>query len=229
YTYSDDRTSVNEYIAYARMGLALVGIDYTATGDVLSRQIAEARTFTEGTIDNFIDNESLGSKKEIVKIAGLFYLDSEEGTMIGNVEAIRVCKIWLADIVYDLFKKQYREHSLGIVDHTWNLSENARTLMRFVTGETIDVGNSFTAQWYEEICRNVDATFESEIEVCYPAVKADIDNRVDALFDTAIDELVQIALMEPVKVNDDSYLAFEDDFRKLYVIVMTTLLPWKMQ
>ena len=229
YTYSDDRTSVNEYIAYARMGLALVGIDYTATGDVLSRQIAEARTFTEGTIDNFIDNESLGSKKEIVKTAGLFYLDSEEGTMIGNVEAIRVCKIWLADIVYDLFKKQYREHSLGIVDHTWNLSENARTLMRFVTGETIDVGNSFTAQWYEEICRNVDATFESEIEVCYPAVKADIDNRVDNFFNDAIDELIEIAGMESVKVDDAGYEAFEDDFRKLYVIVMTTLLPWKMQ
>ncbi|MBR5174216.1 MAG: hypothetical protein IKW16_04640 [Clostridia bacterium] len=229
YTYGDDRTSANEYIAYARMGLALVGIDYTATGDVLSRQIAEARTFAEGTTHSLIDNESLGSKKEIVKIAGLLYLDSEEGTMIGNVEATRVCKIWLADLVYDLFKKQYREHSLGIVDHTWNLSENARTLMRFVTGETIDVGNNFTAQWYEEICRNVDATFESEIEVCYPAVKADIDNRVDALFDTAIDELVQMALMEPVKVNDDSYLSFEDDFRKLYVIVMTTLLPWKMQ
>ena len=229
YIYADDRTSANEYVAYARMILALMGIDYTATGDALICQIAEARTFAEGTIDSLIDNESLGSKREIVKIAGLFYLDSEENTMIGDVEAIRVCKIWVVDLVYDLFKKQYREHSAGIVDHTWNLSENARTLMRFVTGETVDVGASFTAQWYEEICRNVDATFESEIEWCYPAVKADIDTRLDAFFDTAIDELISIALMEPVKVNDDGYEAFEDDFRELYVIVMTTLLPWKIQ
>ena len=229
YIYADDRTSANEYVAYARMILALIGIDYTATGDALMSQIAEARTFAEGTIDSLIDNESLGSKREIVKIAGLFYLDSEENTMIGDVEAIRVCKIWVVDLVYDLFKKQYREHSAGIVDHTWNLSENARTLMRFVTGETVDVGASFTEQWYEEICRNVDATFESEIEVCYPAVKADIDTRLDAFFDTAIDELISIALMEPVKVNDDGYEAFEDDFRQLYVIVMTTLLPWKIQ
>ena len=229
YIYADDRTSANEYVAYARMILALMGIDYTATGDALIGQIAEARTFAEGTIDNLIDNESLGSKREIVKIAGLLYLDSEEGTMIGDVEAIRVCKIWVVDLVYDLFKKQYKEHSSGIVDHTWNLSENARTLMRFVTGETVDVGASFTEQWYEEICRNVDATFESEIEWCYPAVKADIDNRLDAFFDTAIDELISIALMDPVKVNDDGYEAFEDDFRQLYVIVMTTLLPWKIQ
>ena len=229
YIYADDRTSANEYVAYARMILALMGIDYTATGDALIGQIAEARTFAEGTIDSLIDNESLGSKREIVKIAGLFYLDSEENTMIGDVEAIRVCKIWVVDLVYDLFKKQYKEHSAGIVDHTWNLSENARTLMRFVTGETVDVGASFTEQWYEEICRNVDAKFESEIEVCYPAVKADIDTRLDAFFDTAIDELISIALMEPVKVNDDGYEAFEDDFRELYVIVMTTLLPWKIQ
>ena len=229
YIYADDRTSANEYVAYARMILALMGIDYTATGDALIGQIAEARTFAEGTIDSLIDNESLGSKREIVKIAGLFYLDSEENTMIGDVEAIRVCKIWVVDLVYDLFKKQYKEHSAGIVDHTWNLSENARTLMRFVTGKTVDVGESFTEQWYEEICRNVDATFESEIEWCYPAVKTDIDNRLDAFFDTAIDELISIALMEPVKVNDDGYEAFEDDFRQLYVIVMTTLLPWKIQ
>ena len=229
YIYADDRTSANEYVAYARMILALMGIDYTATGDALIGQIAEARTFAEGTIDSLIDNESLGSKREIVKIAGLFYLDSEENTMIGDVEAIRVCKIWVVDLVYDLFKKQYREHSSGIVDHTWNLSENARTLMRFVTGETVDVGASFTEQWYKDICDKVDAKFESEIEVCYPAVKADIDNRLDAFFDTAIDELISIALMEPVKVNDDGYEAFEDDFRQLYVIVMTTLLPWKIQ
>ena len=229
YIYADDRTSANEYVAYARMILALMGIDYTATGDALICQIAEARTFAEGTIDSLIDNESLGSKREIVKIAGLFYLDSEENTMIGDVEAIRVCKIWVVDLVYDLFKKQYREHSAGIVDHTWNLSENARTLMRFVTGETVDVGASFTEQWYKDICDKVDAKFESEIEVCYPAVKADIDTRLDAFFDTAIDELISIALMEPVKVNDDGYEAFEDDFRELYVIVMTTLLPWKIQ
>ena len=229
YIYADDRTSANEYIAYVRMILALMGIDYTATGDALIGQITEARTFAEGTIDSLIDNESLGSKREIVKIAGLFYLDSEENTMIGDVEAIRVCKIWVVDLVYDLFKKQYREHSAGIVDHTWNLSENARTLMRFVTGETVDVGASFTEQWYKDICDKVDAKFESEIEVCYPAVKADIDNRLDAFFDTAIDELISIALMEPVNVNDDGYEAFEDDFRELYVIVMTTLLPWKIQ
>lgn len=229
YIYADDRTSANEYVAYARMILALMGIDYTATGDALIGQIAEARTFAEGTIDSLIDNESLGSKREIVKIAGLFYLDSEENTMIGDVEAIRVCKIWVVDLVYDLFKKQYREHSSGIVDHTWNLSENARTLMRFVTGETVYVGASFTEQWYKDICDKVDAKLESEIEVCYPEVKADIDTRLDAFFDTAIDELISIALMEPVKVNDDSYEAFEDDFRELYVIVMTTLLPWKIQ
>ena len=229
YIYADDRTSANEYVAYARMILALMGIDYTATGDALIGQIAEARTFAEGTIDSLIDNESLGSKREIVKIAGLFYLDSEENTMIGDVEAIRVCKIWVVDLVYDLFKKQYREHSSGIVDHTWNLSENARTLMRFVTGETVYVGASFTEQWYKDICDKVDAKLESEIEVCYPEVKADIDTRLDAFFDTAIDELISIALMEPVKVNDDGYEAFEDDFRELYVIVMTTLLPWKIQ
>ena len=170
------------------------------------------------------------TKKEAVTFWASLHLESPSDTMIGEINVVRICGIWFVDeLIYPLFKKQYIEHSTGIADNSGVLSENARTLMRFVTGTTVDVGTTFNDEWYNNICSQFEAKLASEVEACYPHVKADIDKRVDNFFNNAIDELIEIASMKPVKVDDAGYLAFEDDFRKLYVIVMTTLLPWKMQ
>ena len=231
YAYEGDSASANEYVAYARMVLALLGIDRNITDGILHvKQTGQAKTLVKTIVDGMLGEGSSLTKKEAVTFWASLHLESPSDTMIGEINVVRICGIWFVDeLIYPLFKKQYIEHSTGIADNRGVLSENARTLMKFVTGTTVDVGTTFNDEWYNNICSQFEAKLTSEVGACYPHVKADIDKRVDNFFNDAIDELIEIACMEPVKVDDAGYEAFEEKVEELYLVVMSTLLPLEMQ
>ncbi len=226
YAIEGDDASANEIIAYARMALALAGVEYTATGDTLSSQIVVAKDLVKNLVDCVAGDDTVDGKMNAIAFATFVYTDSASGTMIGDVEVLRVVELYTADLIYDVFKKAYLEYSVNQDLESANAVQNsAKILMRFVTGEEVSsVGTNFNQQWYENICTQVETKRASEIDACYPSVKADVDKRVDAFFEESIYTLIDIANMTPVACDDEGYVAFEEEVDALYQVVLTALL-----
>ena len=226
YAIEGDDDSANEIIAYTRMALALAGVEYTATGDTLSSQIAVAKSLVQDLVEVLAGDGTRDSKMNAISVVALLYVDSPSGTMIGDVEVLRVVELYTADLIYDVFKKAYLEYSVNQSLESANAVQNsARILMRFVTGEDVgSVATTFNQQWYENICAQVENKLASEIEACYPSVKADIDKRVDTLFEDGIYALIDVANMTPVALDDEGYVAFDEEVNKLYQEVLTAIL-----
>ena len=218
YVMSGDSASANEKIGYIRIGLALAGIDYIATGNTLSNQIANAKTFVEKIADNMLSDEIMDGDRNAMKLSAMLYLDSEEGTTVGDgVSAVRVCEYWIVDTYLANFKKLWTKHSAGGEINLTALRSSAQVLMRYATGEeVVDVGSNYTQDWYENIVRQTEAKMESEARACYPSVKADIDNKIDLFFENGIDKLIEIALMNPVPLDSPEYSQFDDEVDALY-------------
>ena len=224
YAMSGDSASANEKIGYIRMGLALAGIDYTATGNTLSNQIANAKTFVEKIADNMLSDEIMDGDRNAMKLSAMLYLDSEDGTMIGDVTALRVCKFWTADMFMQRFKKLYYAYSAGAEINITALRQAAEVLMKYATGkESVNIGSSYTKDWFENIIEQVDEKMESEIYVCYPSVKADIDNKIDDFFENGIDRLIELALLTPVKLDNPEYAQLEGEVEALYQYALLLL------
>ena len=226
YAIEGDDDSANEIVAYARMCLALAGVEYTATGDTLSSQIAVAKSLVQDLVEVLAGDGTRDSKMNAISVVALLYVDSPSGTMIGDVEVLRVVELYTADLIYDVFKKAYLEYSVNQSLESANAVQNsARILMRFVTGEEVSsVATTFNQQWYENICTQVENKLASEIEACYPSVKADIDKRVGTFFEDGIYALIDIANMTPVALDDEGYVAFDEEVDKLYQEALTAIL-----
>ena len=118
--------------------------------------------------------------------------------------------------------KAFDLHGAFSVGETPGIGMN---MCRFVTGEEVSsVGTNFNQQWYENICTQVETKRASEIDACYPSVKADVDKRVDAFFEESIYTLIDIANMTPVACDDEGYMVFEEEVDALYQVVLTALL-----
>ena len=94
-----------------------------------------------------------------ISVVALLYVDSPSGTMIGDVEVLRVFELYTANLIYDVFKKAYFEYSVSQSLESANLVQNsAKILMRFVTGEDVsNVGTDFGEQWYQNVCAQVES------------------------------------------------------------------------
>ena len=226
YAIPGDDSSANETIAYARICLALAGIDYSATGDILESQIIVAKSLIQDLVETLAGDSTKDSKMNAISVVALLYVDSPSGTMIGDVEVLRVFELYTANLIYDVFKKAYFEYSVSQSLESANLVQNsAKILMRFVTGKDVsNVGTDFGKQWYQNVCAQVESKMASEIDVCYPSVKAEIDNRVDNFFAEEIYVLIEMASMTPVALEDEGYATFEGEVGVLFQEVLTALL-----
>ena len=226
YAYQGSDTSANELIGYIRMGLALSGIDYKATGDTFAVQKAGAKAFVKDVIDRLYGADNEVQKSNAMLLCAALYLDSPSGTMIGDIPAIRVCEYWLANLYLDNFKKLYTKYSVGVEVDAMALRTTAQVLMRYVTGEdVVDVGTDYSKVWFDDVCNQVETKMYNEINECYPAVKNDIDDKVDKFFNEGLDKLIGLALKDPVKMDDENYLAFADEVDSLYESVLLLFFP----
>ena len=80
-----------------------------------------------------------------------------------------------------------------------------------------------TLMAFENIIEQVDEKMESEIYVCYPSVKADIDNKIDDFFENGIDRLIELALLTPVKLDNPEYAQLEGEVEALYQYALLLL------
>ena len=220
--------NANERIGYVRAGLALVGIDYTATGDTLSKQIAGAKTLVERMIDGMLTSDNYEGKRNAMNLSAMLYINSENGTMIGDISAFRVCEFMVIDACLASFQKYW---VMSVVNMDLNINAvrtTAEALMKYATGEEfVDVGNAYNYDWFENIYNQVIAKMESEVKACYPTIKADIDSKIDALFAEGMDNLIALAQKTPVRTDDEGYDALDDEVYELYGAVRALLYPEK--
>lgn len=226
YAYAGDDISANEKIGYIRMGLAFAGIDYTATGDTLKDQKARAKVLVQYATDEVFDMNSIAGMSNAMLVSANLYLDSPSDTMVGDIPALRICKYWVTDLYLNNFKKLYAKHSAGVEIDLVALRTTAEVLMRYVTGEdVVNVGDSYTQEWFAEISELAESKMKMEAMACYSDVRADLDSKIDKFFNEGIDKLIELALKEPVMVDDENYLAFADEVDSIYESVLLLVFP----
>ena len=230
YAYEGNDVSANEKIAYVRTGLALAGVDYKATGDTLESQKARAKTLVEKVLDSLCGEDSEVGRSNAMLMSASIYLDSPSGTMVGDISAIRICEYWVADFYLNNFKKLFAKHSAGMEIDLTALHTAAQVLMRYVTGEkVVNVGDSYTQEWFAEICSLAESKMKAEATACYADVRADFDSKIDKFFDEGVDIFITLASSEPVKTNNVNYNELEDTIDELYKSALLILFPEEIE
>lgn len=226
YAYAGGDVSANEKIGYIRMGLAFAGIDYTATGDTLKDQKARSKVLVQYAIDEVFNMNSIAGMSNAMLVSANLYLDSPSDTMVGDIPALRICKYWVADFYLNNFKKLFAKHYAGVEIDLVALRTTAEVLMRYVTGEdVVNVGDSYTQEWFAEISELAESKMKMEAMACYSDVRADLDSKIDKFFNEGIDKLIELALKEPVRVDDENYLAFADEVNNIYESALLLVFP----
>ena len=221
--YADNgKVGANEYIGYFRIGLAFAGIDYKATGDTLTAQKQSGKALVKALADEILGGRNNASKINAISL--VMSLNASGNTPVGGVELKRFSEIAVADAYLKSLKDLFKAHSLGIVDNSIPLYQTAEVLMRFVTGnDVVTIEGNYTKAWFDDLCAQVENKMASEIAVCYPVAKADIDERIDDIFLSTIDKGIAIALKTPVKVNDAGYDAFDTEVEDMYKEILVEI------
>lgn len=223
--YTEEYDSANLYIAWSRLILAMLGIDYSESLDTITTQWGSAKEVIIDLKNELVAGGNAGAGKDLsIYLAFMLNAESEEDN-IGGVKTERFASFVLADIYLKQFKKHYREYKSGVVTTPDALIGSANFLMKYYSGESnVSINTNFTTTWYEGIVNGTLSKMESERTPLYEAAHYEMDNLTKTLTTTVITKLLDMATLTPQKVGTDGYTALKAEVENIYTQIAEAIL-----
>ncbi len=223
--YISNELNANEIIAYSRLVLGALGIDYTLEGADLESAKANAKNLLDGLANKIeLGSTTYKDKMPLVYFAFMLNAESEEEYM-GTVKLSRVGELCVTSIYFDQFKKNYNEYKAGLATSTNPLTNTATVLLKYVTGEqNVTVGSTFDHVWFESVCQQVEDKFKEETEACFPSSMGELKKWLNTFTGDCLDKILTMASSDPVKTTDvEEFNALAQKIYTLYSEVITAL------
>ena len=223
--YTEEYDGANSYVAWSRLILAMLGIDYSESLDTITTQWGNAKEVIIDLMNELVVNGNAGAGKDLsIYLAFMLNAESEEDN-IGGVKTERFASFVLADIYLKQFKKHYREYKGGVVTTPDALIGSANFLMKYYSGESnVNINTNFTTIWYEGIVYGTLSKIESERTPLYEAAYYEMDNLTKTLTTTFITGLLDMASLTPQKVGTAGYTALKAEVENIYTQIAEAIL-----
>lgn len=223
--YTEEYDGANLYIAWSRLILAMLGIDYSESLDTITTQWGSAKEVIVDLMNELVVGGNAGVGKDL-SIYLAFMLNSEsEDDNINGVKTERFASFVLADIYLKQFKKHYREYKSGVVTAPDSLISSANFLMKYYSSESnVNINTNFTTTWYEGIVNGTLSKMESERTPLYEAAYYEMDGLTKTLTTTFITGLLDMASLTPQKVGTDGYTALKAEVENIYTQIAEAIL-----
>jgi hypothetical protein len=224
--YHEGGDGLNALIAYARIALASLGIDYTASADaILEAQKGAKEMIFDVLIDKIASygNEGRG-RMPIIYLAFMLNAESESG-LIYDVPVKRFGDLVFADNYFKQFKRHFREYRSGVASKPDALISSANVLLSYCgIDETVGVNTNFSEQWYDTLCSKVLDKINAEMGDLYMPAYYEMVDLAEVLSSTVIDKLLDVASLAPQKVGTAEYDTLTENVENLYAQIVESIL-----
>lgn len=223
--YRESGDGANVLIAYARIALASLGIDYTASTSDIAEAQKGAKNMIVDAMNQIVVYGNMGrGKMPIIYLAFLLNGENESGEIYG-VPVKRFADLVLADNYFKQFKRHFREYRSGVVTKPDALISSANFLLKYCADDgTVSVNTNFSEQWYNNLCDMVLDKINSEMTALYEPSYYEMDNLANTLSTTVIYKLLDVASLQPQKVGTAGYDTLTTNVENLYAQIVEAIL-----
>ena len=222
--YRGDSDDANALIAYARIALASLGIDYTASADAILEAQKGAKDMIVGAMNEIVAASEGRGKMPIIYLA--FILNAEnESEQINGVALDRFAHLLVADNYYKQMQRHFREYRVGVVAKPDALISSANFLLAYCgSKDVVNVNSTFSEQWYDSLCAMVEDKIASEMDALYAPSNQEMSKLATTLSTTTVSTLLEIANLAPQKMGTAEYKALATIVENLYTQIGEAIL-----
>ena len=222
--YRGDSDDANALIAYARIALASLGIDYTASADAILEAQKGAKDVIVGAMNEIVAASEGRGKMPIIYLA--FILNAEnESEQINGVALDRFANLLVADNYYKQMQRHFREYRVGVVAKPDALISSANFLLAYCgSKDVVNVNSTFSEQWYDSLCAMVEDKIASEMDALYAPSNQEMSKLATTLSTTTVSTLLEIANLAPQKMGTAEYKALATIVENLYTQIGEAIL-----
>lgn len=222
--YRGDSDDANALIAYARIALASLGIDYTASADAILEAQKGAKDMIVGAMNEIVAASEGRGKMPIIYLA--FILNAEnESEQINGVALDRFANLLVADNYYKQMQRHFREYRVGVVAKPDALISSANFLLAYCgSKDVVNVNSTFSEQWYDSLCAMVEDKIASEMDALYAPSNQEMSKLATTLSTTTVSTLLEIANLAPQKMGTAEYKALATIVENLYTQIGEAIL-----
>ena len=222
--YKGDSDDANALIAYARIALASLGIDYTASADAILEAQKGAKDVIVGAMNEIVAASEGRGKMPIIYLA--FILNAEnDSEQINGVALDRFANLLVADNYYKQMQRHFREYRVGVVAKPDALISSANFLLAYCgSKDVVNVNSTFSEQWYDSLCAMVEDKIASEMDALYAPSNQEMSKLATTLSTTTVSTLLEIANLAPQKMGTAEYEALATIVENLYTQIGEAIL-----
>lgn len=207
-------TRVNLAVPFAKMALAVLGVDYTSE-DSLSATKVSAKQKVDDLLTKIVAGAKNDYKKSIVLlyIDVLFQGDNASFVKLSADDEEMLANIIVNDMTVGSFRNAYAKNSRDKTERKGLV--NAISVFNRYLDASMSVPSEVTYEWFKSVLDSVREKLTADVASMLDKVSVNLSTNVDSVFDTYIDRVVDIAKMSVAKVGTAEYDALVEKIEKL--------------